>query len=48
VATSPAVPGRPIGRADGPDRAFLSHFAKQSLDFREINPWKSTRGPASS
>ena len=38
VATSPAFPGRPIGRAKGMDLPFPSHFAKKSSDFKEINP----------
>ena len=29
-ATSPAIPGRRIGRADGLDLAFPGHFAKKS------------------
>jgi len=42
VATSPAFRGRPIGRADGPDRASRGHFSKKALTFQ-----KSTRGPES-
>jgi len=38
VATSPAFPGRPIGRANGLDLPFPGHFAKKSSDFTEINP----------
>ena len=38
VATSPAFPGRPIGRAKGLDLPFPGHFAKKSSDFKEINP----------
>jgi hypothetical protein len=41
VATSPAIPGRRIGRADGPDRASFGHFAKKFLIFNEINPQSS-------
>ena len=37
-ATSPANPGRRIGRADGPDRAFPGHFVKKPSNLREINP----------
>lgn len=37
-ATSPTIPGRPIGRTDGLDRASLGHFAKKPSDFTEINP----------
>jgi hypothetical protein len=38
VATSSAVPGRRIGRADGPDEASFGHFVKNSSIFNEINP----------
>jgi hypothetical protein len=38
VTTSPAIPVRRIGRADGPDWASLGHFAKKSSLFYEINP----------
>jgi hypothetical protein len=31
VATSLAIPGRRIGRADAPDRARFGHFAKKVL-----------------
>jgi hypothetical protein len=44
VATSPAVPGRPIGRTDGPDRAIIGHFSKKSP--RTLS--KSTRSPSPS
>ena len=37
-ATSLASLGRRIGRADGPDRAFPSHFARKPSNLREINP----------
>ena len=37
-ATSLAFLGRRIGRADGPDRAFPSYFAKKPSNLREINP----------
>jgi len=37
-ATSPANPGRRIGRADGPDRTFPGHFVKKPSNLREINP----------
>ena len=37
-ATSLAIPGRRIGRTNGPDRAFFCHFAKKSSNLREINP----------
>jgi len=33
-ATSPANPGRRIGRADGLDRAFPGHFAKKVLELK--------------
>jgi hypothetical protein len=38
VATSRAILSRWIGRANGPDQAFLSHFATKPLNFSEINP----------
>ena len=38
VATSPAVPGRRIGRMNGLDLAFSDHFAKKPSNFIEINP----------
>jgi hypothetical protein len=39
VVTSRAVPGRRIGRANGPDRAFLGHFTKKKTsNFSKINP----------
>jgi len=37
VATSRAVPGRRIGRADGPDRAKRGHFMKNPFNFLEMN-----------
>jgi len=38
VATSPAIPGRRIGRVNGPERARLVFFAKKPSNFTEINP----------
>ena len=38
VATSPAVPGRWIGRTNGLDLVFSGYFAKKTLGFIEINP----------
>ena len=38
VATSPAYPGRRIGRADGLDRPILGHFAKKSSSSGKIQP----------
>jgi len=37
-ATSPAFPGRSIGRTDGPDRANRGIFAKKPSTFSRINP----------
>ena len=37
VATSPAVPGRRIGRMNGLDLAFPDHFAKKLSNFSKIN-----------
>ena len=38
MATSPAIPARPIGRLDGPDRAILYQFAIKPSNFVEIEP----------
>ena len=38
MATSAAFRGRPIGRADGPDRTSRGHFSKKPFCFSEINP----------
>ena len=46
-ATSPAAPGRLIGRTDGPDRAFSGCFAKKPSNFNEINPQSCPRPPLS-
>jgi len=43
VATSRAFRGRPIGHADGLDRAIRGHFTKNPFNFSEINP--RSRGP---
>ena len=37
-ATSPAAPGRLIGRADSPDLVFFGYFTQKSLNFLEIQP----------
>jgi hypothetical protein len=47
VATSPANPGRQIGRADGPDRACFGHFSKKPSHFRRINLQSRPRPPSS-
>ena len=44
---SPAAPGRPIGRTDGPDRAFSGCFAKKPSNFNEINSQSCPRPPLS-
>jgi len=38
VATSPAFPGRPIGRANGLDLPFPGHFAKKILGLYRNQP----------
>jgi hypothetical protein len=38
LATSSAIPSRPIGRADGPDRTILGLFTKKVLVFCENQP----------
>ena len=38
MATSPALLGRRIGLADGPDRAHTDLFTKKPSNFSRINP----------
>ena len=41
-ATSPAIPGRRIGRVDGLDLAFPGHFAKKSSNLGHFAKKTST------
>jgi hypothetical protein len=38
VAMSPTFLGRPIGRADGPDRTITGLFTKEPLNSGKIDP----------
>jgi len=45
VATSPAFPGRPIGRTDGSDRANPKIFTKKPFYYWKINPQSLRSAP---